>query len=68
MNRRFAFIAVLCFALGAFATEPAAPAPLLPQSFAGWEKTQTLKDRTIPFDDVDVAAQAISALTQGARQ
>ncbi len=47
MNRLFALVAVLCFSLGAIAADPDAAA-LLPQSFAGWEKTQTLKHGTDP--------------------
>jgi hypothetical protein len=38
MNRLFAFIAVLCCTLGAFAADAPAPAPLLPESFAGWQR------------------------------
>ncbi|ABF40155.1 hypothetical protein Acid345_1152 [Candidatus Koribacter versatilis Ellin345] len=58
MNRLFTFVAVLCFALGAFAADPPAPAPLLPQSFAGWDKTQTLKHGNDPAQ-ADAAMPAV---------
>lgn len=57
MNRLFAFIAVLCFALGSFAADPPA-APLLPQSFAGWEKKETIKHGNDPAQ-ADAAMPAV---------
>ena len=47
MNRLLTLVAVLSFALAAFAASTA-PAPLLPQSFAGWEKKEVLKHGTDP--------------------
>ncbi len=55
MKRLFALVAALCFlTLGAFAADPA----LLPQSFAGWEKSQTVKHGTTP-SQADAAFPAV---------
>jgi hypothetical protein len=55
MKRFFVLIALVCLCtLGAFAAD----APLLPQSFAGWEKTQTLKHGDNPVQ-ADAAFPAV---------
>jgi UDP-N-acetylmuramoyl-L-alanyl-D-glutamate--2,6-diaminopimelate ligase len=46
------------------AVEQAKPGDIVLLAGKGHEKTQTLRDRIIPFDDVEVAANAIHALTQ----
>jgi UDP-N-acetylmuramoyl-L-alanyl-D-glutamate--2,6-diaminopimelate ligase len=45
------------------AIEQARPGDIVLLAGKGHEKTQTLRDRVIPFDDVEVAANAIHALT-----
>ena len=51
------------------AVEHARPGDIVLLAGKGHEKTQTLRDRIIPFDDVEVAANAIHALAQpGAKQ
>jgi UDP-N-acetylmuramoyl-L-alanyl-D-glutamate--2,6-diaminopimelate ligase len=46
------------------AMEQAQPGDIVLLAGKGHEKTQTLRDRVIPFDDVEVAAGAIQALAQ----
>jgi UDP-N-acetylmuramoyl-L-alanyl-D-glutamate--2,6-diaminopimelate ligase len=46
------------------AVEKARPGDIVLLAGKGHEKTQTLRDRVIPFDDVEVAASAIRALMQ----
>jgi UDP-N-acetylmuramoyl-L-alanyl-D-glutamate--2,6-diaminopimelate ligase len=46
------------------AVEQTKPGDIVLLAGKGHEKTQTLRDRIIPFDDVEVAANAIHALTQ----
>jgi UDP-N-acetylmuramoyl-L-alanyl-D-glutamate--2,6-diaminopimelate ligase len=46
------------------AVEQARPGDIVLLAGKGHEKTQTLRDRVIPFDDVGVASQAMRALAQ----
>jgi UDP-N-acetylmuramoyl-L-alanyl-D-glutamate--2,6-diaminopimelate ligase len=46
------------------AIEQARPGDIVLLAGKGHEKTQTLRDRVIPFDDVEIAASAIRELTQ----
>jgi UDP-N-acetylmuramoyl-L-alanyl-D-glutamate--2,6-diaminopimelate ligase len=46
------------------AMEQARPGDIVLLAGKGHEKTQTLRDRVIPFDDVEIAASAIRELTQ----
>jgi UDP-N-acetylmuramoyl-L-alanyl-D-glutamate--2,6-diaminopimelate ligase len=44
------------------AIEQATPGDIVLIAGKGHEKTQTLRDRVIPFDDVEIATSAIHAL------
>ncbi|HEY3929339.1 MAG TPA: DUF6599 family protein [Candidatus Koribacter sp.] len=62
MRRCFAVFALICLSLPAFAADtkaaPAAPASLLPQEFAGWQKASTAKHGDKP-EQVDAAYPAV---------
>ncbi|HEX3436519.1 MAG TPA: UDP-N-acetylmuramoyl-L-alanyl-D-glutamate--2,6-diaminopimelate ligase [Pseudacidobacterium sp.] len=49
------------------AIEASGPGDIVLLAGKGHEKTQTLRDRVIPFDDAEVAAQAIQALAGAKR-